>query len=79
MTPPALATRARPGSSNSNRPIQNTDPRAFRFDMMTPQERRDTLDGLGKPGSPGYQKFINSPRMARSSGAIMPDGGAIGT
>ncbi|MDR3464139.1 MAG: hypothetical protein P4L76_17690 [Beijerinckiaceae bacterium] len=57
---------------------QNTDPRAFRFDMMTPQERRDTLDGLGKPGSPGYQKFINSLRMARSSGAIMPDGGASG-
>ena len=57
---------------------QNTDHRAFRFDMMTPQERRETLDGLGKPGSPAYQKFINSLRMARSSGAITPDGGASG-
>jgi hypothetical protein len=58
--------------------FQNTDLKAFRFDTMTPQERRDTLDGLGKPGSPAYQKFINSLRIARSAGAIMPDGGAGG-
>jgi hypothetical protein len=53
--------------------FQNTDLRAFRFDTMTPQERRTTLDGLGKPNSPAYQKFINSLRIARSAGAVTPD------
>lgn len=49
---------------------QNQDPRAFRFDLMTPQERRDTLDSLGQKGSQPYNNFIRSLTIARHAGDV---------
>jgi hypothetical protein len=54
---------------------QNTDPRAFQFDLMTPQERRAVVDSLGKPDSPAYQKFARSYALAKQAGIFTPANG----
>jgi hypothetical protein len=51
---------------------QNTDRRAFGYDMMTPQERRQVIDSLGEKGSPAYQKFIQSYQLAKETGILQP-------
>jgi hypothetical protein len=51
---------------------QNMDPRAFQFDLMSPQERAALQTSLGPKGSPAYQKFINSYKIAKQTGMIAP-------
>lgn len=52
---------------------QNNDPRAFSFDIMTPQERRQTIDSLGPQNSPAFRKFAQSYQAAKASGVIQPE------
>lgn len=52
---------------------QSLDPRAFSFDLMTPEERRDTIATLGTKNGPAYQKFARSYAIAKGSGIITPE------
>lgn len=49
---------------------QNMDPRAFQFDLMSPQDRRAVIDGLGDKNSPAFQKFARSYQIAKSAGML---------
>lgn len=75
---PTLPEKAQYGTYKSQY-YQNQDPKAFQFDLMTPQERKDYLTGLGvtfdkngapqRPAnpSPAYKKFANSYAIAKSA------------
>jgi hypothetical protein len=49
---------------------QNNDMAAFKFDLMTPQERGALKKSLGSPDSPAYKRFIHSYNIAKQSGMI---------
>jgi hypothetical protein len=62
---------------------QNTDPRAFAFDLMTPQERATLKTSLGPPSTPqkpnpAWDKFMRSYQIAKSAGVLTPPQGANG-
>lgn len=55
---------------------QKTDPRAFSFDLMTPDERSSLQKSLGAKDSPAYKKFVYSYQLARQAGMYTPQQGA---
>jgi len=57
---------------------QANDPRAFQFDIMTPDEKAATIKSLGQKGSPAFAKFMNSLRNADAAGVLSPQGGSGG-
>ena len=57
---------------------QANDPRAFQFDIMTPDEKAAAIKSLGPKGSPAYAKFMNSLRNADTAGVLSPQGGSGG-
>ena len=48
----------------------NTDVRAFGFDLMSPQERAQLLKSLGHPGSPSFKRFQYSLDLAQKVGGL---------
>jgi hypothetical protein len=52
---------------------RNYDPRAFTYDKMAPEERRDLIDSLGAKGSPAYQKFAKTYDQLKKSNFVTPN------
>jgi hypothetical protein len=54
---------------------QNNDPRAFSFDLMTPQERTTLLAKIGpkNASNPAWVKFNHSLGIARNAAGVTPD------
>lgn len=76
--PKAFGVEGKPGTYSEYKAgyYQANDPRAFGFDLMTPDERAKVKASLGAPGSPAYQKFLHSYNLAKSSGMLTTPGGA---
>ena len=55
--------------------FQGSDPRALRFDMMSPQERADLQKSLGPKDGPAYQRFIKTYNAAKAAGILQPPQG----
>lgn len=80
---PAYAASISPSDKNPALGYKNlktgyyptTDVRAFRFDLMSPQERRETIDSLGSPDSAPYKNFMNSLDIAKSTHLIHTQAG----
>jgi len=75
--PKAFPTQAKPGQTYSDFKssyYQGMDPRAFSFDMMSPQERAKLKASLGPSTSPAYQKFVKSYDIAKQTGMLQPQG-----
>lgn len=51
---------------------KNIDPRAFEFDLLTPDQRNALVKSLGKPGSAPYEAFAQKLLAAQRSGFITP-------
>lgn len=51
---------------------QNNDQRAFNYDSMSPEDRRQVIDSLGPKNSPAYQKFLKSYQLAKDAGILQP-------
>jgi hypothetical protein len=54
---------------------QSMDPRAFKWDTLTPEERRSVVDNLGAPSTkekpnPTYDKFARSYDLAKKAGSF---------
>ncbi len=53
---------------------RNYDQRAFTYDKMSPDERRQLIDSLGPKNSAAYKKFAQTYSELKSSGFINPNG-----
>jgi hypothetical protein len=76
-TTKAFGTDAKPGQTYSEYKSgynQATDPRAFSFDIMSPDERAKVKASLGATTSPAYKKFVHSYNLAKQSGMLTPGG-----
>ncbi|WP_213773432.1 hypothetical protein [Bradyrhizobium sp. dw_78] len=51
---------------------RNYDPRAFIYDKMAPEERRELIDSLGSKQSPAYQKFAKTYDELKKSNFVTP-------
>lgn len=49
------------------------DRRAFSYDRLSPEERRDLVQSLGPKNSPNYKKFDQTYRLAKQAGVIVPE------
>lgn len=49
------------------------DQRAFTYDMMSPDERRQLITSLGSKNSPAYKKFARTYGELKSAGIITPN------
>ena len=67
-----LAGGSAAGYSQNFKPkyYPNTDVRAFKFDLMSPQERRDTINSLGPKDSPAYQRFMKGLEIAQKTNML---------
>jgi hypothetical protein len=75
--PKAFPTQAKPGQTYSDFKssyYQGMDPRAFSFDIMSPQDRAKLKSSLGPATSPAYQKFVKSYDIAKQTGMLQPQG-----
>lgn len=53
---------------------RNFDQRAFIYDKMDPDERRNLIDSLGPKNSPAYQKFAKTYDALKKSSFVTPNG-----
>jgi hypothetical protein len=52
---------------------RNYDPRAFIYDKMAPEERRELIDSLGSKQSQAYQKFAKTYDQLKKSNFVTPN------
>jgi hypothetical protein len=50
------------------------DPRAYTYDKMSGEERRELIDSLGAKNSPAYQKFAKTYNQLKRANFVTPNG-----
>lgn len=78
---PVLFDKLYPGDANKKdyqnfktNFYRNYDQRAFAYDKMSPDERRQLIDSLGPKNSPAYKKFAQTYSELKSAKFINPNG-----